>query len=175
MYCKIFNNLVSGGMLQNDIPVVPISIHEVPARFASRITDVKRFGTLPPFNPVSPSAWHCFCSAGWQSTLVSASCSPCRLSKGAFQYGRTAGRVSGVAAHGRLHTVNVSNRIPLPRRKLTLLVPKGDPVAVKKLLVSQVSSLARLRKVSEKDARSCQDIMIALSVSPNEFLPITGY
>lgn len=100
---------------------------------------------------------------------------PADCPRGPFSTVARPAGVSGVAAHGRLHTVNVSNRISLPRRKLTLLVPKGDPVAVKKLLVSQVSSLARLGKVSEKDARSCQDIIIAWSVSPNEFLPITGH
>ena len=79
--------------------------------------------------------------------------------------------VSGV--HPPPHTVNVSNRSPLPRRRL--LVAVRDPVAVKNPLVSHVSSLARLGKVAGRDERSCQDIITAGSASPNESLPTAGH
>ena len=137
---------------------------------------------------MSPSAVHRLCSAErpsppWLSagsplTPLSQSPSPlCGLSdRGPSVRSSRRPGVSGVHPPPHTaasHTVNVSNRSPLPRRRL--LVAVRDPVAVKNPLVSQVSSLARLGKVAGTDERSCQDIITAGSASPNESLPTAGH
>lgn len=134
------------------------------------------FGTLPPFNPVSPSAVHRLCSAEWPSVLVSASSSPCGLSKGGRFAGQGGREGGGGLRRPRTPPFAHGQRI---QSDLTATAKATGcstrPCGSENLLVSQVSSLARLRKVAGTDERSCQDIITAGSLSPNEFLPTTEH
>lgn len=100
-----------------------------------------------PFSPASPLAVHRLCSAQWQTT------------RGSSRWGR--GSVKSFAGRGRkrprLHSVNLSYGMRLPRWKLT-----------RTLLVSRASRLARLEKVAGREASGCQDIIGAGSAGPNE-------
>lgn len=127
----VLNTMDVKETLQNNVPVVPISIHEVPARFTPRITVVNGLGLF--LRSTRCLLRQCTASAALKGKVPRSFLAPlpADCEKGPFTTVVSPAGVSGVPAHGRLHTVNVCNRISLPRRKLTLLAPKCDPVAMK--------------------------------------------
>ena len=106
--------------LRDNLPVVPISIHEVPARFTSRITDVKRLGLF--LRSIRCLLRQCAASAALNPWSLLA---PLPADGQKRPFGTVVSPAAGSPPSP--HTVSVSNRISLPRRKL--LVAQWKPAS----------------------------------------------